>query len=69
MGMSFQQSLCDRLPGRVGTFFHESCQEEAQQLERDVDKIKLDVQDAIKKVGLFRKLGFVDSSTKQVRIL
>lgn len=27
-------------------------EEEAQQLERDVDKIKLDVQDAIKKVGL-----------------
>ena len=53
---------------RVGTF-NESCQEEAQQLERDVDKIKLDVQDAIKKVGLVRKLGFVDFSTKQVRIL
>ena len=44
-------------------------EEEAQQLERDVDKIKLDVQDAIKKAPV----GYIDTfvldlSMKQVRI-
>jgi len=33
-----------------------SCEEEAMQLERDVDKIKLDVQDAVKKAPRIWKI-------------